>query len=166
MTKTEQEHHRKAFEMYVSLGAKRSYRRVAEQLGVSVSSVKAWARQGQWRQHLQEREAEIAHQSASKSIETAVTDLTQLKKITRLGLMRVAKQLANGHDISKQITDLDRIVRLITYLDGGLKGPDPTNVDDVRAFFSEIPASVLDELDPETSEPPAVIDTDTTGGTP
>ena len=142
----EQKHHRQAFEMYVSLGAKRSYRRVAQQLGVSVSSVKAWARQGQWQQRLQEREAEIAQQSAAKSTETAITDFTQLKKITRLGLMRVAKSLADGRDISKQIADLDRIVRLITYLDGGPKGPDPTNVDDVRAFFGQIPDEVLDKI--------------------
>jgi len=147
VAKTEQEHHRRAFEVYCSLGARRSYRRVAEQLGVSVSSVKAWARQGKWQQRLQEREAEIAQQSAGKSVESAITDLAQLRKITRLGLMRVAKQLANGHDISKQIADLDRIVRLITYLDGGPKGPDPKNVEDVKRFFSQIPNEVLDAIE-------------------
>jgi transposase-like protein len=142
----EKPHHTQAFELYYGLGAKRAYRAVAEHFGVSPSSVKAWARQGQWQERLQEREAEIARQSTAKTIETAVTDLAQLKKITRLGLMRVAKSLANGHDISKQIADLDRIVRLITYLDGGPKGPDPTSAEDVRAFLDQVPDHVLREI--------------------
>jgi transposase len=155
MSKAEGSPHQDAFEYYHGLGAKRRYRAVAEHFGVSLSTIKAWARAGHWRQRLAERKADIATQAAEKSTSAAVTDLSQLKKITRLGLMRVAKALAEGRDSSKQIADLDRIVRLITYLDGGPKGPDPTNVDDVRAFLDRIPEHVLDEIDAE--QQPAVI---------
>ena len=149
MAKTEQDHHRKAFELYFSLGAERSYKEVARQMGVSPRAIKLWSKSFDWPPPIGERDAEVARQSAVRKIGTAVIDRTQLRKITRLGLMRVAKALADGRDISKQIADLDRSVRSITYLDGGPKGPDPNNVDEARNFLNKIPDQVLQVLERE-----------------
>lgn len=113
----EQKHHRQAFEMYVSLGAKRSYRRVAQQLGVSVSSVKAWARQGQWQQRLQEREAQIARETADRTMEAGVQENERNLKIVRMALLQLAKDISE-RKIKGQLSDVDRLIRLEEYLRG------------------------------------------------
>jgi transposase len=67
LVQIEQEHHSQAFEAYHQLGPKRSHKAVAEQLGVSVASVKNWSRSFRWQERIAERDAQIARKMASRN---------------------------------------------------------------------------------------------------
>ena len=113
---TEQEHHKRAFEQYYALGEKRSYQQVAEQMGVSPSTVKLWARSFGWRRRVQERNAEVARRVADRAIQTGVEEHDRNRKIVQMALMRLAKAIADGK-VKMQMGDLDRLIRLQQYLD-------------------------------------------------
>ena len=115
MGKTEQEHHRKAFEVYFSLGAKRSYKEVAKQMGVSPSAVKLWSKSFDWPKRLGERDAEVARRVADRALETQVNVLDRDQKIVHMALMKLAKGIADGQ-VKMQMGDLDRLIRLRGYL--------------------------------------------------
>jgi transposase len=117
MAKTERYKHDKAFETYCSLGPKRTYRQVAEHFGVSVSTIKAWARAENWRQRLQEREATVARQTADQVIGERIADATRKRKMVELALVKVLKAI-NAETVKVQVGDLDRLLRLQAYLDG------------------------------------------------
>ena len=71
---TEQERHRKAFELYCALGERRTYRQLAAQLGVSVSTVKLWSRSFNWQGRIRERDAETARRVADQTLQTQVNE--------------------------------------------------------------------------------------------
>ncbi|MBI5866939.1 MAG: hypothetical protein HZB43_01385 [candidate division Zixibacteria bacterium] len=125
----EQEHHRKAFELYASQGYGRSYEKVAEALGVSVAGVKKWGRTFDWRRRLQERELETARQIADRTLQTTITDQERYHKIVRMAVTKLAKAIAEDR-VKLQAADLDRLIRLEDYLsqsrEGGLISGVPT----------------------------------------
>jgi len=115
MAKTEQEHHRKAFELYFSLGPKRSYKEVAQQMSVSPSAVKLWSKSFDWQKRLGERDAEVARRVADRAIDTQVNLLDRDQKIVQMALIKLAKGIADG-TVKMQMGDLDRLIRLRGYL--------------------------------------------------
>jgi hypothetical protein len=125
----EQEHHRKAFELYTSQGHGRSYERVAEALSVSVASIKQWGRTFDWRRRLQERELETARQIADRTLQATITDQERYHKIVRMAVTTLAKAIAEDR-VKLQAADLDRLIRLEDYLSqargGGAFGAVPT----------------------------------------
>ncbi|MFH1373981.1 MAG: hypothetical protein ABII79_09320 [bacterium] len=54
----ETEQQKQAFELYYRLGLKRKYATVGEKFGKSISTIKNWSRAFNWRQRIEEREAE------------------------------------------------------------------------------------------------------------
>jgi hypothetical protein len=106
-----------AFELYWSLGRKRTYRRVAAQLGVSVSTIKSWSRQNNWKQQIAERAVQEARQLADSAETGPDPDNVRNLKITRVALMKVAKAIAEGR-VRIQMGDLDRLVKLEERLTG------------------------------------------------
>lgn len=149
MVRTEQDRHRQAFEAYRDLGPIRSYKAVAEQIGVSDRTIRLWAKTFHWRDRLAQKQTATPPPPTGQANLTTYRERDQLKKSARLAFKRVVEALAEGRDVSRQVSNLDRIVRLITYLDGGPKGPDPANIDDVRDFLRCIPEQILDALDRE-----------------
>jgi transposase len=119
--KAEQEHHKRAFEAYYALGAKRTYEKVAVELGVSASTVKLWSRSFSWSTRIAERDATAARQIADQSLQSTVDELGRNKKIVQMALVRLAKAIANGQ-IKMQMGDLDRLIRLQSHLDGYVEG--------------------------------------------
>jgi len=116
----EQEHHKKAFEYYYSLGEKRNYQDVARHFGYSVPSVKLWGREFAWKRRLKEREGEVARAMAARNVGNEVSNRTRNKQIIQLALVQLAKAIAEGK-IKFNLSDLDRLVRLESFLD---QGPD------------------------------------------
>jgi predicted transcriptional regulator len=108
---TEQEHHKRAFERYFAQGLKRSYQRVAEELGVSLSSVKFWSHKYRWQERLWEREAEVSRQVADRAMASEVADAERNLRIVRAALMKLAKGIVDG-TIKPRIDDLPRLVQL------------------------------------------------------
>lgn len=113
---TEQEHHKRAFEHYYALGEKRSYQHVAEQMGVSPSTVKLWSRSFDWRRRIHERDAQIARTVADRVIQSGIEEHDRNRKIVTMALMKLAKGIAEGK-VKMQMGDLDRLIRLQGYLD-------------------------------------------------
>ena len=109
--------HQQAFEVYVAGGPKRTYKQVAEQLGVSERTVRHWANQGKWRQRLSEREAQAARQMADQVISSSVAHAARNRKMVELALMKVIKAI-NSDKVRVQVGDLDRLLRLQAFLDG------------------------------------------------
>jgi transposase len=119
----EQEHQKKAFEFYYGLGEGRSYKLVAEEFGVSVPTVKIWGKAFGWRDRCRERDAQAVRTMADRSLEENVESLARNRKIVKMGLIQVAKAVAEGR-VKVTMADLDRLVRLEEYLreEGGPEG--------------------------------------------
>jgi transposase len=111
----EQEHHKKAFEFYYGLGEGRSYRQVSEEFNVSLGAVKAWGRNFGWKRRIGERDGEVARTLAERSQEDMVERMARNRKIVKMGLMQVAKAVAEGK-VKVTLADLDRLVRLEEFL--------------------------------------------------
>ena len=146
---TEQEHHRRAFEIYAAMEGRRSYETVARQMDVSLNSVKLWAGTFGWQARLKQREATLARQMADRVLETRTTDSDQYRKLVRMALIKVAKAI-NADKVRVQVADLDRLVRLEQYLDETATKRSPTNLEhlteeQLKARIREIGLSLLRE---------------------
>jgi len=120
-TKPEPEHHQAAFERYYALGEKRSFARLAREVEVSVASLKAWSRKYGWQDRVRERDATVARQVADQSIQSLMDETSRNKRIVQMALVRLARAIANGQ-IRMQMGDLDRLIRLQSFLDGYQEG--------------------------------------------
>ncbi|MFC1475814.1 hypothetical protein ACFLQW_02285 [Candidatus Zixiibacteriota bacterium] len=159
----EQEHHKKAFELYLALGEKRSHRQVAQQMDVSLATVKLWSRSFQWRERVGAREAEVARRIADRTLQSNVDEQDRNKRIVRMALVRLAKAIADGK-VRMQLSDLDRLIRLQSYLEGPPPEIDPADdlsEVDIRVLRQAVEAlkeqsRQLQEADkdqPESAEP-------------
>ena len=79
----ETEQNKQAFELYYGLSLKRNYAAVAKNFHKSVSTIKNWSRAFNWRQKIEEREAErlriVEESSRSSQLEFAKNLLTIIK---------------------------------------------------------------------------------------
>ncbi len=136
----EQEHQQKAFEFYYGLGEARSYKLVAQEFGVSLATVKMWGKAFGWREKCRERDAQAARAMADRSLEENVEGMARNRKIVKMGLLQVAKAVAEGK-VKVTMADLDRLVRLEEYLreDAGAAGQggalEGTLLEEVRKRF-------------------------------
>ncbi len=135
--RAEKEQHRKAFELYYAQGEKRSFPRLAKDLGVSVASLKVWSKAFGWQGRLRERDATIARQAADQVIGSAVVNASRKRKMVELALMKVIKAI-NSDKVKIQVGDLDRLLRLQAFLDGdgGLPTPEALRERPVPAVFA------------------------------
>jgi hypothetical protein len=117
LLQTERDHQKRAFELYYSLGTRRSYRQIAEQLHVSLSTVKLWSRSFYWRNRVAERDAEAARQIVDRPPPASSGSVEQNTKIVRMAMVRLAKAIADGR-VRMTMADLDRLIKLDRYLNG------------------------------------------------
>jgi hypothetical protein len=111
----EQPHQEKAFEYYYALGTKRSYEKVASKFGVSLGSVKLWGKSFNWADRLQEREAQVARELATRAINDEVSRRERSLQIVQLALVQLAKAIAEGK-VRMTLGDLDKLIRLEAFL--------------------------------------------------
>lgn len=120
---TEHDRHKRAFETYYAQGGSRSHDRVAKELSVSLATVKAWSRSFGWQRRVDERDAQVAREVADRSLQSGVDETERNLKIVRVALMKLAKGIADGK-VKMQLGDLDRLIRLETFLRDGSSDPD------------------------------------------
>ena len=113
----ENEKHERAFEAYYAQGVKRSLSKVARELGVSRSAVRNWSRSFRWAERVAERDGAIARVAADRSIQVGVESTLRNRQIVQMGLVQIAKQIAEG-TVRASISDLDRLIRLEAFLEG------------------------------------------------
>jgi transposase len=123
----ELERHKKAFEFYYALGEGRSYRQVADEVGVSLGTVKLWGRSFDWKGRIAERDADVARAMADRSMKKGMERTLRNSKIIEMGLVQVAKAIAEGK-VKMTVSDLDRLIRLEEYLREGPGGSKETKL--------------------------------------
>jgi transposase len=143
----EQDRHKKAFEYYYSLGEKRTYQAVAKHLGVSKQSVKLWGREFAWKRKLKEREGEVARAMAARNVAAEVSNRSRNKQIIQLALVHLAKAIAEGK-IKMNLSDLDRLVRLESFLDQGVDSRHEVIIESLKGkSFEELRGMLKTELE-------------------
>ena len=132
--RTEQENHRKAFETYYALGEKRSYRQIAQQLGISLPTIKNRARTFRWQDRVAVRDADGARRMADRTLQETAADQQRNRKIVEMALSKLARAILDG-SVKMQLSDLDRLIRLQTFLNErrNEKSGRPETVADVLA---------------------------------
>jgi len=114
----EQAHHSEAFECYYALGEARSYAAVARKLGVSASTVKLWGRSFGWAARVRERDGEVAREVARRTVTESAERKERDLQIVHMALVQLARAIAEG-DVKMSMSDLDRLLRLETFLRDG-----------------------------------------------
>ena len=132
----ELEHHKKAFEFYYSLGEKRTYKAVSKHFGFSLQSVKLWGREFAWMRKLKEREGEVARAMAARNVDSEVSNKIRNKQIIQLALVQLAKAIAEGK-VKMNLSDLDRLVRLESFLDQGVDSRHELVIESLRGKSME-----------------------------
>jgi predicted transcriptional regulator len=141
--------HQEAFEYYASLGPGRTYRQVAEKLGVSLPTVKRWAKENSWISRVDEREAQIARHVADRAFESEAEDMERKRKLVKAAFIRLGQAIAQGK-IKMQLSDLDRMIRLDALLQGKPDGvltsviQGAKTVDEFRYLMEMTPPDVID----------------------
>jgi hypothetical protein len=130
--------HQQAFELYASLGERRSYRRVASQLGVSERTVRNWAKQEKWRERLGEREDQVARQLSDRSMHSSFSERERDLKIVRMAKIKLTKDIAEGR-VKGRVTDLEMLIRLEAELLGGNGNP-------LMALLQQLPEDIRDRV--------------------
>jgi hypothetical protein len=114
--KIQKERHKQAFKHYCRLGPKRSYRRVAEEMKVSVSTIKNWSRYFDWPRLVEEWDAKYTKKIAERVDEEFADGLERELKLLSLILASGAKDLAEGRSKStpsNMLKAIETVIRLI-----------------------------------------------------
>jgi hypothetical protein len=130
--------HQQPFEQYAAIGPKRTYKQVASQLGVSERTVRHWAKEGKWRQRLDEREAQVARQLSDRSSQSTFAERDRDLKIVRMAKMKLTKDIAEGK-VKGKIPDLEMLIRLEAFLLGGEGDP-------LIALIQQLPEEIRDRV--------------------
>ena len=162
---SESDRHKKAFELYYAQGEKRSFPRLAKELGVSMAALKVWSKSFSWQSRLRERELETARQIADRTLQTTLSDQERYHKIVRMAVTKLAKAIAEDR-VKLQAADLDRLIRLEDYLShtqgGGAFGAVPT-VEDLLHAFARLCSADQDRIMGRLGAPEAVETTPGSG---
>jgi len=103
--------HQQAFEIYVSLGPARTYRQVAARTGVTLATVKRWARAEGWKSRVGEQEAQAARDLHDRYSSGLLAQNERNLKIVRAAILRLAKDISEGK-VKSQLSDLPRLLQL------------------------------------------------------
>jgi hypothetical protein len=115
-------HHRRAFEVFYSMGAKRSLAALAKRLNVSHASVKLWSRTFGWTQRIAERDESVAALVEKKATRSEVDRRSRNKQIVEAGIITAGRAIAEGK-MTPTLSDLDRMIRLDLFLQGEADTP-------------------------------------------
>jgi len=110
--------HQDAFELYYSLGAERSYEKVATEFGVSKGTIANWGKAFNWPDRIKLRDIEIAKGLKEKTVEAIITEKANYRKIIRAGIFKFAEQLKEDNIRLESIADLERLIKLDLLLMG------------------------------------------------
>ena len=113
---TEDGRQKHAFEFYYGLGWKRRYAPVAQELGVSVSTIKNWSRAFDWRQRVDDRDAEATRRLADRVGQQIEETQDRLLKYIAIAMNKVVKDIIESKaktspkDLTKLIDTRDRLL--------------------------------------------------------
>jgi len=120
-THKEREHHHFAFELYLGMGFKRSYRAIATELGVSVSTIKNWARWYHWQRRIQIQQRLQTEQLAKGLGRENYDQADHHRKVIDAALGQMARSLMEGKlkSTPRYLIKLESLIQqLMRRLDG------------------------------------------------
>lgn len=100
----------KAYAFYLSLGDRRTYAQVAQEIGVSVPTVKRWSKAGGWTSRVRESEAQAAREMVDRFQSDLMVQTERNLKMARAAMMVIAKGIADGK-IKVQLSDFPRLAQ-------------------------------------------------------
>ena len=107
----ETEAQKQAFDLYYSMGAKRSLEAVANTIGKSTRTVGEWSRRFSWADRIVQREIEeVAAQGSTSNV--LIDAKAEYRQIIRALVATFVKDYKAGKIRIKNITDFERVVKL------------------------------------------------------
>lgn len=111
-------YHIEAFEYYYALGNDRTLAKVAKYLKKNQRTVYNWSRQFGWQARIKERDEEVAKKLVEKNKEAVIDEKVQYRKVIKLAMAKLIKELQSEDFKSKGIQDLERLIKLDLLLTG------------------------------------------------
>lgn len=102
--------HKEAFEIYYTLGHKRSYKRTALKMSVSPQSIRAWAISFNWKERVILRDNRIGNK-LEKATEDAVTG--EKKQLLAILLKSLADVIDENRELKVAITNQQDLVSTV-----------------------------------------------------
>jgi len=112
--------HTEAFEYYYSLGSTRNLPMVAQNCGVSITSVKKWSKNFNWQERVTQRDIEIGKKIQENTNNEIIKEKANYRKLIRNVIARFVKRMQENPEASfiEGIADLDRLIKLDLLLMG------------------------------------------------
>jgi hypothetical protein len=110
-----------AFELYYSLGDKRSHKLVAEKIGRTERTIAGWSRSLNWVDRVKQREIEDAKNEAlsTGALNSQTTEVkTRYRLLLNNLIKKTADKIAKGELSIRNIQDLERVIKLDLLLMG------------------------------------------------
>lgn len=115
--------HLEAFEIYYSLGNKRTFKAVADKLGITSNTVSGWSRDFNWEDKIDDRNKFLAYKMRRDSADQHDAIINGYQLMTREIIKQgVAKSLKEGElpfEV-KSASDYEKLVKLDVLLSGGV----------------------------------------------
>lgn len=142
---------RKLFEDYYAMGANRSLRKLAEQSGMSISTIKRYASSFNWTKRVEQRDIENSKEMEKRTNEIVVNSKAMYRETIKVLTDRFVRDVHEGKIVIKNILDFERIVRLDLELMGA--NADAQLVDNIASLTEALKASGWDNVpDPDKEE--------------
>lgn len=110
--KEEKPIHRKAFEVYYSLGDERSIRKVAAKMKKSPATIQNWSNSFNWRERVEVRDVTVAETLEKKVIDTVVTLKADYHKILKATILTAVQDIKEGKLKVNSISDLKMVMEM------------------------------------------------------
>lgn len=114
-----------AYELYNSLGEKRSYEKVAELMGLSVKTIGLWGSKGKWQERIEEE-----YQSKTNEIKRKREELELLGFDVALSALGKIKDKVDSGKLSKELAQIYDLFLSCPYK---LNNSSPSGVEDKSA---------------------------------
>lgn len=110
--------HMDAFEYFYAQGHTRTYKRVAEKIGVSQMAVSKWARTFDWQTRVIERDKKNGAALANKTDTMLVNAKANYRKLITTAIEQFKDKLEIGEITIENVGDLEKLVKLDMLLIG------------------------------------------------
>lgn len=102
----------KAYNTYRDLGKDRSYRKVADITGYSLTAINRWSHQYHWKERIEQRDQEIHKELWDATEAGIVEDMKQYRKIIKSSIGNYVNRLKDGYIKIDKPKDLIKLIEL------------------------------------------------------
>ena len=118
MIGTETQVHHHAFEIYYGMGSSRTLAAVAQEMGLSKTTIDSWSRSFKWQERVERRDNEIAEQVNRKAVRLAAARKIEYLDSVHEGMRQFDQGLKDGTIKVKSVGDAEKLVNMYIKLIG------------------------------------------------